>query len=84
VEWHTAVAEDTWEKLARDKYSDERAAVALREYNRSHPRASDQMRTEGRLAPGERVAIPDLRVLEEQQGLVLPAAASSPARGSGR
>jgi hypothetical protein len=69
VEYHTCVVEDTWEKLAATYYSDERAAAALKEYNRYHPHASDLMRTEGRLAPGEKVAIPPLRILKERHGL---------------
>jgi hypothetical protein len=87
VESHDCVAEDTWEKLAKEKYGHENAAPALREFNRNYFRATDRLRKEGTMAPGEKVFIPPVSVLERHGYLVAPpapmATPSAPTSGAG-
>jgi hypothetical protein len=82
VELHTCQAGDTWEKLSREKYGNEDAAAALREFNRNNERAEGLIRSEGTMAPGLKVYIPPLRILKGY-GLNLGPAAAKPAAGAG-
>jgi hypothetical protein len=71
VHVYSALGEDTWEKISRKEYGDERCADALREFNRQYPQASERLRNHGQLAPGERVYIPPLKVLmDKHQALI--------------
>jgi hypothetical protein len=63
-EVHHAVAADTWEKLAKHYYYSEAPAVALREYNRAHPQASERLHDTGSIAAGDVLRIPPLKTLE--------------------
>jgi hypothetical protein len=72
VESHECLAEDTWEKLAKTKYGNESAAAALKEFNRGYFRASDRLHREGTMAPGEKVFIPPVAILERYGYLPAP------------
>jgi hypothetical protein len=64
VEKHNCLAEDTWDSIADHAYPGAHAAAALQKYNTSHARASDRLRAEGSIVPGETVFIPPLAILE--------------------
>jgi hypothetical protein len=70
VETYACKTGDSWEKLSKEKYGDETAAAALREFNQNYPRAEGLIRAKGEIAPGEKVYIPPLKVLE-RHGLKL-------------
>jgi hypothetical protein len=72
---------DTWESLSKRFYlNTDRFAKALQRHNQNHFRASDQMVQTGRLAPGERVFIPQANVLEEKyaDAIMKPSPAATP------
>ncbi len=72
---------DTFQKISTQFYGGrEDHAEALQQYNRNHPRASDEVRLNGVLTAGETVYIPPIAILEMKHGLVTPkpAAAGAP------
>jgi hypothetical protein len=77
VETHACKAGDSWEALSKEKYGDATAAAALREFNQNYPRADGLIRAKGEIAPGEKVYIPPLKVLE-RHGLKLGSAPAKP------
>jgi hypothetical protein len=54
---------DTWEKVSKLHYLDERCAAALRAYNQAHARSSDRLQREGTLLSGETIVVPPLKEL---------------------
>jgi hypothetical protein len=69
-------AGDTFEKISAEHYQGRADyAEALKLYNRNHPRASDVMRQQGVLTPGETVYIPPVFILEQRHGSAIPGAA---------
>ncbi len=64
VDLHDSKAGDTWESLSKQYYGTTEAAAALREFNRSTPRASDRLRRDGTIAAGDPVFIPQLSILQ--------------------
>ncbi len=61
---YTCQPGDTWEKVSKDHYMTEQAAAALREYNRNDPRASASLLEGGTITAGDKVYIPQLKILE--------------------
>ena len=59
---------DDFASICKANYPKDGYAKALELYNRNHPRASDAMRTSGALAPGEKVYIPPMNILEKRHG----------------
>src|SRR5262249_23287421 len=47
-------------------------AEALKLWNRNHPRASDAMRADGTLQPGDTIYVPPGRILEKRHGALIP------------
>jgi nucleoid-associated protein YgaU len=58
-----AVEGETWEMFSQKYYGDTRCAMALREFNRNYPFASQRLRQDGVAQPGDTVHIPDLKML---------------------
>jgi hypothetical protein len=87
VESQVCAAGDSWETLSKKAYGGVDAALALREFNRNYPLAAGKILSEGTIAPGDKVYIPPLWVLQ-RHGLDLSpakptsgaAATSTPAR----
>jgi hypothetical protein len=70
---------DTWEKISKQFYMTERYAKALQRHNQNHARASDRIKDNGQLAPGERIFVPQSYVLEHRYADVIPIPAAAPA-----
>jgi hypothetical protein len=63
---------DTYETISSKSYGTKAYWRALVEYNRQHPQRTGNARTDGQLAPGEVVWIPDIPVLEaDHRDLIL-------------
>jgi hypothetical protein len=73
-------AGDTYRSISAHFYLNEAYAEALQLYNRNHPRASDAMRRDGTLVPGETLYIPPSGILEERHSAVIPKPAPAAAR----
>jgi hypothetical protein len=78
TEIHECQAEDTWEKLSTRYYGDDRCAAALRAFNRNCPWTTTLAKRDGLLAPGEKIHIPPLKVLEEEYDSLIRAAPAAP------
>jgi hypothetical protein len=73
-------AGDTYRSISAHFYLNEAYAEALQLYNRNHPRASDAMRRDGTLVPGETLYIPPSGILEERHSAVIPKPAPAATR----
>jgi hypothetical protein len=69
---YTCKDKDTYSALSKAYYQTENYAAALQLYNRNHARASDTMRRDGALVPGDTIYLPPARILEERHGAVIP------------
>jgi hypothetical protein len=70
-EEYTVKPGDTYAKISKDKYYSENYGEALRLYNRNDSLLSDG-NDDGGLKPGQKVSVPDLRILEKRYSHVLP------------
>jgi hypothetical protein len=69
---YTCRPSDTYRGISARFYPSEDYAAALQLYNRNHPRASDTMRRDGTLVPGETLYIPPISLLEERYRAAIP------------
>jgi hypothetical protein len=73
---------DAFAKISKELYNSEDYGEALKLWNRYHPRASETMRSEGRLVAGDRLYVPPVAMLEKRYGSVIPAKAKAGAAAS--
>ena len=65
--------DDTFAAVSQSFYKTEDYGAALEMYNRNHPRASASLRSKGTLAEGDKIYIPEQRILEKRHAdLVKP------------
>jgi hypothetical protein len=62
---------DTFAAISQSEYKTEDYAKALQMYNQNHPRAGDAMRSNGTMAPGDRIYLPPSPVLEKRHADVI-------------
>jgi hypothetical protein len=72
---------DDFAKLSQQYYGSTAYANALQRHNQNHARASQQMNEKGTPAPGERIYIPQSRILEQRyaDAISKPASPTVPA-----
>jgi hypothetical protein len=61
-----AVEGDTWDRLSYRHYGDVRVAAALKEFTRNYPMVDPRLRQDGVVRPGDRIFIPNLKLLMER------------------
>ena len=71
-EEYTVKPGDTYATISQAKYYSQNYAEALRLYNRNDSLLSDGADGTGGLKPGQKVSVPDLRILEKRYSHVLP------------
>lgn len=62
---------DPFVNLSKECYNSPDFAEALKLWNRYHPRATQAMRSEGRLVAGDRIYVPPVSMLEKRYGSVI-------------
>jgi LysM repeat protein len=73
---------DTFESISKRFYQTEAYAEALKTWNRNHPRASDALRLNGTLQPGDVLFVPPGAILEKRHGASIPNLKPLPASGA--
>ena len=68
---HVWTKGDSFAALSQGAYSTEDYAAALQMYNRNHPRASASLRRDGTVAEGDKIYIPEQRILEKRHADVI-------------
>jgi Wiskott-Aldrich syndrome protein len=64
---------DTWGEISKQFYvGTDRYARALQRHNQNHPRASEQMMSNGQLTAGTKIFIPQSHILEERYADAIP------------
>src|SRR5262249_40436666 len=69
---YTCKPEDTYAKISLRYYGTEDYGAALQKFNHRHARASEAMRRDGAILPGETVFIPPANVLERRHADAIP------------
>ena len=79
-----AVEGDTWERLSYRHYGDVRLAAALKEFTRNYAMVDARLRQDGIVRPGDRIYIPNLKLLmEEYRSYIHSDAPKAPSPGGG-
>jgi hypothetical protein len=69
---YTCKPEDTYAKISLRYYGTEDYAAALQKFNHHHARASEAVRRDGAILPGETIFIPPANVLERRHADAIP------------
>jgi hypothetical protein len=69
---YTCKPEDTYAKISLQYYGTEEYGAALQKFNHRHARASEAVRRDGAIVPGEKIFIPPANVLERRHADAIP------------